>query len=90
MLPDTLNQVTKILGNFIIKDPFNLFQLLDVSDDGFLSLMDDSGATRDDLKLPDGDIGAEIKAAISEGRDILVSLSPENWVVSLLKKVRLI
>jgi translation initiation factor 5A len=46
---------------------------LDVSDDGFLSLMDDTGATRDDLKTPDGELGAEIKAAIAEGRDILVS-----------------
>ena len=42
-------------------------------DDGFLSLMDDTGNTRDDLKLPDGEIGAEIKQAIAEGRDILVS-----------------
>ena len=48
-------------------------QLLDVSDDGFLSLMDDTGNTRDDLKLPDGEIGAEIKAAIADGKDILVS-----------------
>ncbi len=46
---------------------------MDVSDDGFLSLMDDTGATRDDLKTPDGELGAEIKAAIAEGRDILVS-----------------
>lgn len=50
-----------------------LFQLLDISDDGFLSLMDDNGDTRDDLKIPDGDIGAEIRAAISDGREILVS-----------------
>ena len=42
-------------------------------DDGFLSLMDDTGNTRDDLKRPDGEIGAEIKQAIAEGRDILVS-----------------
>ena len=50
-----------------------MFQLLDVSDDGFLSLMDDTGATRDDLKTPEGELGVEIKAAIAEGRDILVS-----------------
>ncbi len=35
--------------------------------------MDDTGNTRDDLKLPDGEIGAEIKAAIADGKDILVS-----------------
>merc|ERR1712073_16191 len=30
------------------------FQLLDI-EDGFLSLMDDTGNTRDDLKVPEGD-----------------------------------
>ena len=48
------------------------FQLLDV-DDGFLSLMDDGGNTRDDLKVPEGEIGEEITNAIAEGRDIMVS-----------------
>ena len=47
---------------------------MDISDDGFLSLMDDTGNTRDDLKLPDGDLGAEIKSAVSDGRDILVRI----------------
>jgi translation initiation factor 5A len=51
---------------------------LDVSDDGFLSLMDDAGNTRDDLKTPEGELGAEIKAAIADGKDILVS-NPENF-----------
>merc|ERR1712190_331730 len=49
------------------------YQLLDV-DDGFLSLMDDSGETREDLKVPEGDIGEECKAATSEGRDILCTV----------------
>ena len=50
------------------------FQLLDVSDDGYLSLMDDGGNTRDDLKVPEGDIGEEIKSSMEDGKDILVSL----------------
>jgi len=50
------------------------YQLLDCSDDGFLSLMDDTGETREDLKVPEGDIGTECKAAISEGRDILCTV----------------
>ena len=53
------------------------YQLLDVSDDGYLSLMDISASTfgniRDDLKNPDGELGDEIKGAISDGKDILVS-----------------
>ena len=48
------------------------YQLLDCSDDGYLSLMDDTGETREDLKVPDGDIGDECKAATSDGRDIMV------------------
>ena len=47
---------------------------MDVSDDGYLSLMDDAGNTRDDLKLPEGDLANEIKSAYDDGRDILVSL----------------
>ncbi|TRY79083.1 hypothetical protein TCAL_05912 [Tigriopus californicus] len=50
------------------------YQLLDVSDDDYLSLMDDGGNTRDDLKVPDGDIGAEIRSSIEEGRDILCTV----------------
>jgi translation initiation factor 5A len=50
------------------------FQLLDVSDDGFLSLMDDAGVTRDDLKVPDGEIGLEIRSSIEEGKDILCTV----------------
>jgi len=50
------------------------FQLLDVSDDGYLSLMDDGGNTRDDLKVPDGEIGEEIKSSMEEGKDILCTV----------------
>merc|ERR1712113_1267001 len=50
------------------------YQLLDCSDDGFLSLMDDTGETREDLKVPEGDIGTECKAAIADARDILCTV----------------
>ncbi|KAI4250275.1 MAG: hypothetical protein LQ352_005394 [Teloschistes flavicans] len=36
------------------------YQLLDVSEDGFLSLMADDGATKDDVKIPDGEVGEKI------------------------------
>lgn len=61
-------------GSIITDRERLLFQLLDVSDDGFLSLMDDAGNTRDDLKVPEGDLGEEIKGAVADSRDILVSL----------------
>jgi translation initiation factor 5A len=49
------------------------YQLIGVMDD-FLSLMDDSGQTRDDLKVPEGEIGAEITAAEADGKDILCTV----------------
>lgn len=33
------------------------YALMDISDDGFVSLLDDSGETRDDIKLPAGELG---------------------------------
>jgi len=49
------------------------YQLIGLDDD-FLSLMDDSGETREDLKCPDGDVGDEIRAAIADERDILCTV----------------
>ena len=44
-------------------------------DDDFVSLMDDSGETRDDLKCPDsGEVGDAIRSAIDNEQDILVSI----------------
>jgi translation initiation factor 5A len=51
------------------------FQLLDVTDDGFLSLMDEAGNTKDDVKKPDGEIGDRIeKLFIEEGKDVNVTV----------------
>merc|ERR1712107_323848 len=40
---------------------------------GFLSLMDDNGDTRDDLKCPEDAVGEEIRNAIDKETDILVT-----------------
>ena len=34
---------------------------LDITDDNFLSLMADDGATKDDVKVPDGEVGDKIE-----------------------------
>lgn len=50
-----------------------MFCKLDVTDDGFLSLFAEDGTTKDDVKLPDGDVGDKItKAFIEESKDINV------------------
>ncbi|KAF2430076.1 eukaryotic translation initiation factor 5A [Tothia fuscella] len=49
------------------------YQLLDVTDDDFLSLMSDDGTTKDDVKIPDGECGDKIKKLFQdEGKDINV------------------
>lgn len=43
---------------------------LDVTDDGFLSLMSDDGSTKDDVKVPDGEVGDKINKLFTEdGKD---------------------
>ncbi|XP_023332596.1 eukaryotic translation initiation factor 5A-1 [Eurytemora carolleeae] len=49
------------------------YQLIGVEDD-FLSLMDDTGDTRDDLKCPEDSVGDEIKDAIAAERDIMCTV----------------
>ena len=34
---------------------------LDVSEDGFLSLMAENGDTKDDVKVPEGEVGEKIE-----------------------------
>lgn len=48
-------------------------QLLDI-DDGFLSLMLPNGDTKSDVKLPEGELGEELKKAFDEGKDLLVAI----------------
>ncbi|EEQ92387.1 translation initiation factor eIF5A [Blastomyces dermatitidis] len=37
------------------------YQLLDITDDNFLSLMSDDGSLKDDVKLPEGEVGEKIE-----------------------------
>ncbi|KAI3421857.1 Eukaryotic translation initiation factor 5A-2 [Globodera pallida] len=52
------------------------YQLLSVNEDGFVSMMDlESCETKDDLRLPDGEIGDQIKQAYEKDESgILVSV----------------
>jgi len=50
------------------------YQLMDISDDGFLTLMGDGGDLREDLRLPEGELGAQIRAEYDNGREILCTV----------------
>jgi translation initiation factor 5A len=51
------------------------YQLIDITEDGFVSLLTDSGGTKDDLKLPTDDgLTAQMRLGFDEGKDIVVSV----------------
>lgn len=43
-------------------------------DEGFLNLMNNEGSPKDDVKLPDSDLGKEIQAGFDEGKELLVTI----------------
>jgi translation initiation factor 5A len=49
------------------------YQLTDI-DDGFLVLMNDNGDLREDLKIPEGEIGVQLKTDYEGGKELLVSM----------------
>ncbi|XP_071722618.1 mitotic checkpoint protein BUB3.3-like [Rutidosis leptorrhynchoides] len=51
------------------------YQLIDISEDGFVSLLTDNGGTKDDLRLPtDESLLSQIKDGFAEGKDLVVSV----------------
>ncbi|XP_040284158.1 eukaryotic translation initiation factor 5A-2 [Bufo gargarizans] len=51
----------------------NDYQLIGISDK-YLSLLTESGEVREDLKLPEGDLGKEIEAKYEAGDEIMISV----------------
>lgn len=49
------------------------YSLLDI-DDGYLSLMTASGDTKDDVKVPDGELGSKLEADFEEGKELIVCI----------------
>ncbi|KAI7859142.1 eukaryotic elongation factor 5A hypusine, DNA-binding OB fold-domain-containing protein [Circinella umbellata] len=43
-------------------------------EDGFLSLMLDDGSTKEDVKVPDNEIGEQIQDDFDEGKELLVTV----------------
>ena len=61
------------------------YSLLDISDDGFVSLMTESGDTKDDLKVPGEELGSNLKAAFASGKEItctVISSMGEEAIIS--------
>ncbi|KAK4035368.1 translation protein SH3-like domain-containing protein [Parachaetomium inaequale] len=53
----------------------NEYMLLDISDDGFLNLMTGDGEPKDDVRMPEGEVGAKItKLFKEEEKETLVTV----------------
>ncbi|KAK9533927.1 hypothetical protein VZT92_009015 [Zoarces viviparus] len=61
------------------------YQVIDVAE-GFLGLLDDAGAIREDLKVPDTDLGKEIQMKFDNGDNFMVTvlkaLDEENVIAT--------
>lgn len=49
------------------------YQLVNI-DDGFLNLMSQDGASKDDVKVPEGEIGEKLSGDFESGKDLLVTI----------------
>jgi len=49
------------------------YQLVNI-DDGFLNLMTQDGTAKDDVKVPESDLGGQISGGFEEGKDLLVTI----------------
>jgi len=49
------------------------YQLVNI-DEGFLNLMTGDGVSKDDVKVPEGDMGTQIAADFEAGKDLLVTI----------------
>ncbi|KAJ7393285.1 Eukaryotic translation initiation factor 5A-1 [Desmophyllum pertusum] len=50
------------------------YQLNVIDDDGYLTLMADAGETREDLKIPEGDLGKEIRAKYDQDEQQMLTV----------------
>jgi translation initiation factor 5A len=66
LCPSTHNIEVPIVGR---KD----FPLIDITDDGYCSLLLESGETKDDLKLPGEELGKKIRDGFDGGKDLLLT-----------------
>lgn len=51
----------------------NEYPLLDI-DEGFMSLMNSDGSTKDDVQVPDNELGQKIQEEFDAGKDLLVTV----------------
>lgn len=51
----------------------NEFQLLDI-DDGYLSLMNNDGDMKEDVRAPEGELGDKLQSDFDDGKELIVTI----------------
>ena len=51
----------------------NEFQLLDI-DDGYLSLMNNDGDMKEDVRAPEGELGEKLQSDFDDGKELIVTI----------------
>ena len=49
------------------------YQLINI-DDGYLNLMSNDGSSKDDVKVPEGELGDQITKDFEDGKDLMVTI----------------
>lgn len=57
--------------------------MTDISDDGYLCLMSDNGDLREDLKIPEAEIGQQLKSEYDAGKELLVNKQPLHIICQI-------
>ena len=63
------------------------YQLIDIDDEGFCSLMDDTGETRDDLKPLEPELEKQIREKVDAGEDALVCVLKVCFISNIPKRL---
>ncbi len=49
------------------------YQLINIDDEGFMSMLTDNSQVREDIRLPDGELGQQIQESFDEGNDLMIA-----------------
>ncbi|CAF1543384.1 unnamed protein product [Rotaria magnacalcarata] len=50
------------------------YSLMDIDNEGYVSLLDDSSECRNDIKLPEGELGTEIRSKFENGEALKITV----------------
>jgi translation initiation factor 5A len=61
-------------------------QLIDITDEDppYVSLLKSDGSTKDDLRLPEGELGAKIKEDFENGKDLIVTVQRAMGIEAII------